>query len=201
MKHIENAIVSMPTKFAREAAAQYLKAVRKRHSEEDRLILKTYREIIKGRQILDLGQVFANLKCDRLGRPPLAICQADQRHVLYRGQNRSGAFAWDKGAICGSWPDINWRAKNYQIKVPLVSNNERSINGAHRGIVPIVPPALRPNTGLHLYHILWEVDHWERVPGDPILLKRIDGLIFAVVAQWDLTPVERAVLSATRSLA
>jgi hypothetical protein len=43
------------------------------------------------------------------------------------------------------------------------------------------------------YHILWEAD-WEDAPVDPILLKQIDGNFFAVIAQWDLTNVERMVL-------
>lgn len=38
---------------------------------------------------------------------------------------------------------------------------------------------------------------WRRVaPADPLLLKHITGRLFAVVAQWDLTEIERAIMNA-----
>ena len=62
-------------------------------------------------------------------------------------------------------------------------------------MVPIVPPQLRPHWGLHNYHILWEAD-WQKVPPrDPALLERIGGDLYAVLAVWDLTELERAVLA------
>ena len=50
-------------------------------------------------------------------------------------------------------------------------------------------------------HLLWE-PRWERrprPPGDPALLKHLAGPLYAVLATWDLTPVEQAVLGVTRS--
>jgi hypothetical protein len=46
--------------------------------------------------------------------------------------------------------------------------------------------------------VLWEAD-WKVhpvPPGDPALLKHIGGDLYAVVAVWDLTPLEQAVLAA-----
>lgn len=61
-------------------------------------------------------------------------------------------------------------------------------------MVPSVPVWLRPEGHLSEYHILWEAE-WEVAPPvDPILLKYVSGPMYAVIAQWDLTPVERAVL-------
>jgi len=64
-------------------------------------------------------------------------------------------------------------------------------------MVPLVPVHLRPKRGLANYHVLWEAE-WERiVPRDPLLLRQIGrGDMWLVVAQWDLTEVERAALSA-----
>lgn len=61
-------------------------------------------------------------------------------------------------------------------------------------IVPIIPANLRPAKALHRYVILWEAD-WEAVPVDPMLLRHLHGDLYVVLAVWDLTPVERAVLN------
>lgn len=63
--------------------------------------------------------------------------------------------------------------------------------------VPTVPPRFVPNGSLHGYYILWEVDKWDEVTPpkrDPMLLKRINANAFVVMAAWDLTDVERAIL-------
>jgi hypothetical protein len=62
-------------------------------------------------------------------------------------------------------------------------------------MVPPVPPGLQPKFGLGNYHILWEAE-WEMVaPKDPALLKHIGGDLYAVLATWDLTEIERTVLA------
>ena len=62
-----------------------------------------------------------------------------------------------------------------------------------KAVVPTIPPDLRPKAKLSNYWILWEAD-WEEVPTDPMLLRHLGGSMYAVMAQWDLTEVERAVL-------
>jgi hypothetical protein len=67
----------------------------------------------------------------------------------------------------------------------------------HRAPVPLIPPHLRPADAYRNYFILWEVKEWKRVaPVDPLLLTHITGHVYAVVAQWDLTPIERAIMNA-----
>ena len=64
-----------------------------------------------------------------------------------------------------------------------------------RALVPTVPPRLRPAGNLDSYHVLFEPE-WQGdpEPADPALLKHIGGDLWAVVATWDLTPLEAAVL-------
>jgi len=60
--------------------------------------------------------------------------------------------------------------------------------------VPLIPVHLRPRKAIDKYHVLWEAD-WNQYPVDPYLLRRFGADAWLVVAAWDLTPVERAVMS------
>ncbi len=56
----------------------------------------------------------------------------------------------------------------------------------------------RPDCDLSKRVILWEAD-WQAAPVDPLLLLPIGGDLYAVEAAWDLSPLERAVISGTRA--
>jgi hypothetical protein len=87
------------------------------------------------------------------------------------------------------------------VRVPLAADDLPSIWtrpwGAARTVVPLIPPKLRPKPRrLRHCHILWEVEAWAPVaPRDPALLRHIRGDLWAVLAVWDLTELERMVLS------
>lgn len=75
--------------------------------------------------------------------------------------------------------------------------------------VPMIPPEVREKVGktalVHRpeYYILWEVEKWETEkqkpvpPADPFLLQPLGDMptdLFAVVAEWDLTDLERLIM-------
>jgi len=60
--------------------------------------------------------------------------------------------------------------------------------------VPHIPPPIRPQIHLRNFHILFEVEKWNEYPVDPYLLRRIEGHLFVVVAEWELTALEAALL-------
>ena len=62
-----------------------------------------------------------------------------------------------------------------------------------KAVVPSIPPRLRPKIAYSNLHILWEAE-WETVPTDPMLLRHLDGALYVVLAVWDLTDLEKAVL-------
>lgn len=73
-------------------------------------------------------------------------------------------------------------------------------SGAWSALVPIVPPKLMPRGRLENYLTLWEVEDWTwrtspSPPGDPALLQHVGGDLYAVLATWDLTELEKLVLS------
>ncbi len=53
---------------------------------------------------------------------------------------------------------------------------------------------------MHAHLILWEVKRWssQRITAepdrDPLLLRQIGGDLYAIMAQWDLTELERLVM-------
>jgi hypothetical protein len=70
--------------------------------------------------------------------------------------------------------------------------------------VPMIPANVRPKTGAEQdWYILWEVEKWADnqrsiIPDlDPYLLKHLGGSLYAVLAEWDLTDLERSIMKAT----
>lgn len=199
--------VTMDRQKAREAFLEYRDAVRIRHDEEDAQIMRGYRALAQGKQVINLRETIAAGGVDERGLPRLAIMQADQRWCYVERTNDGDVtFAsvqrWERAP--------NRRRGIYRLPVAtLPTRDELGLtghpwqwwSGSLRAMVPIVPPALRPAHHLRNYEILWEVERWEkapRPPGDPALLKHIGGELYAVVAVWDLTDLERAVLAGRR---
>jgi hypothetical protein len=93
------------------------------------------------------------------------------------------------------------RSANLTFDVPGI-NVESPIepkNGA--AMVPMVPADVYPSRGLDLskHFVLWEVEDWDAAPPvDPMLLKPIGGNLYAVIAQWNLTEIERVIIAGTR---
>lgn len=198
----------MPVAEAREKVAEYLKSVRSRHSAEDAAILRGYRALAKGHTVIDLP------KCIRLGGvftdgyvaglPRLAVATASHQFVwVERSDNGAVRF------LPGHWRDISSQRRKDVFRMPAQTlpddiprpsrdrNFRFSWSGDYRAMVPVVPPALRPAHSLDGYATLFEVEEWAPdpdAPRDPALLKHIGGDLYAVVATWDLTELERAVL-------
>ena len=172
---------------------QYCKAIRE-NIPNDAEYMKYYKSIknalyylSKGKHILDLSASMKAAGLNDNGWPKLAITKANRAKVFFR---------WDYSVAHfdnGRWKD------NDKISFPI-STWERQPNGRTRQvstIVPKVPVQFLPKGGLHNYYILWEVDKWTlEPPHDPMLLKKIKDSdnLFAVMAVWELTELERAVL-------
>lgn len=194
--------ITMPEADARKAVANYRRALRDgKHEQlrrEDEAILRGYREIARGRKIISLPQAIrAGGENARL-LPKLAIARADEERVhVRRYQDGRLSFAGDFLHPPRS----------------LVTLPERTLSSVgrerwHRGnrwgaleaeaIVPTIPPELRPNAALERYWILFEAEWRNVAPKDPALLRPLGGGLYAVVATWDLTDLERLVLGMTR---
>ncbi len=189
-------LIKMPRTKAREAFLEYRNAVRARHDEEDEALMRGYRAMSQGHQLLDVGQAIHDAPVDADGRVCLGLCRADQKYVYATHWNNGVTFYW--GPARSHWSGLNHRATRSQLRFacPGVKLGTRDA----RGVVPAIPPRLRPHGKLARFHILWEIEDWQDVPGDPLLLRHLQGTLYAVLAQWDLTKLEQAVLRGLRPL-
>ena len=148
-----------------------------------------YRALSKGLRFIDVGEVIKSAGLDHLKRPRLAICRADAARVYFNGRDHgAGEYRTDR------WG--NSRATRRSIVMPpgTFADRDQKRYEPWQAIVPLIPPPLRPPRALSNYHLLWEADWSAAVPHDPILLRRLAGLLFVVLAQWDLTPLEQAIM-------
>ncbi len=189
---MELATITMPGRTkpeqlhaARKAFLEYRAAVRDRHNEEDAQIMRGYKALSQGKQLIHLTDTIKAGGLGKDGRPRLAVMRADQRWChLHR--------AWD-GGFSFTHDGDKWRSRHAQ-RIRFQPGVLKITGSDAKALLPIIPPGLRPNINLSNFHILWEAE-WAAVPPkDPALLRHLGGDLYAVVAVWDLTELERAVL-------
>lgn len=200
---------------ARKAYLEYKRAVLTAARPEERKeyegLWRGYKAIAAGQQVIDLLQTFkaSGVQEDTL-YPCLAICRAHARICRVSMESNGSAVFMDDAR---RWsPGTKHRLKlpvgtlpPYQTRWDTTSGTTRyQINGTLErqrwssdaiAIVPIVPPRLHPRAALEHYHILWDAVWTPAPPKDPLLLRHLGGQLYAIVAHWDLTPLEQAVLA------
>ncbi len=172
--------------------------------KEDEVLMASYREMARGQRLVNIAAAITNAGLDSKKQlPVLAIAMADWKYALLRHDHGFIVFTEKR------WPDWSWRKEKFtspsvaipqgMFKAELTNAEWRkgrdlpNINNA-KAVVPSIPAHLRPAGDLSKYHILWEAVWDTSPPVDPLLLRHVGGFIYSVVAQWDLTPVERSVL-------
>lgn len=212
--------IAMPKTEARKAFLAYRDAVkdhRGRSSDQvrtDEHLMRAYRELARGHQLIRLSEALAaggttTVEWERWGRsgeievPLLACTRADAAFAYTDGIRDSGALTMRGKENIGP----SNRRDRVDVPAGTFARGERSTipwGLCARAMAPLIPPHFRPKRGsLGLYHVLWGPAEWQvhdvpPPPGDPALLRQIDGDLYAVVAIWDLTPVEQAVLGGLR---
>lgn len=184
---------------ARRLYNEYRTALKpKSATVEDEQIMAGYKAIAKGKTILNLAEVMRQAGVDDKGRPHLAISRADQARVQYHSQSFEhsyrptfsppGKYSRRFTSLIVVLPDKTLTRSLWN----SATSHWDSIQCASP--VPIIPPKIRPKN-IRDYYILWEAE-WEDVPVDPMLLRRIHrtALLYAVIATWDLSALERSIL-------
>jgi hypothetical protein len=175
-------------KVMREDAAEMWRKY-KEHREyqkpHDVEIAAIYKQLARGKTVI---RAFDSIRAAGLGAdglPRLAICPAHMTTCFWRP-------ARDQCTFGDRWPRSNARRTVVRMEWPGLDSPKYQ----GEAVVPLIPIHLRPKRGLQNYHILWEAEWTKRYPVDPYLLRRFGGDAWLVVAAWDLTDVERAVMSA-----
>lgn len=186
------ATIKMPGYEARKKRAEYLRAMRGEHTKQDEALKNAFRELAHGRQILDLHHVLRTAGTDDQRRPRLAIARASDETVWFNG---SRWHEYSRMWYFGPYRSVSEHETRINVFLPRDVYPDRAIDApALRAVVPMIPPDIRPpKDKLDDYHILWEAE-WEEMPKDPMLLKHVGANLYTVVATWNLTKLEQAVL-------
>lgn len=143
-----------------------------------------------GHSIINVGDAIASAPRDDKGRPLLAIARADRKQVKF---------------YHGRWPSsytFDCSKQSYQTEslTKIFVRPNLPVASIGFATVPMVPADVRPDTGqLKDWHILFEVEQWHDSsvidpPIDPLLLSHIQGEFYQVIAEWNLTEIERAAM-------
>ena len=197
-------VSEMSQEEAKEQWKRYCGLIKTHPSDHAKTLKKAYHALSKGHEIIDIYKAFKQAGKHENDKPKLAICRAHhQRCIFERRSGGAGAF-WR--------PDVNPRWTNYLPSVALPPalftdwdlekwprRNEWTWETTVQTVVPTVPAEFYPKGQLERYFILWEVEEngWEPVPeppGDPMLLRRLSSNLFTVLAAWDMTELEKAVI-------
>jgi hypothetical protein len=198
------ATVEVDPAEAKAKLAEYEGVLAKDRMVEDEAIGAAYRAAKRGLPIVMLSEVIARGGFfddgPSVGWPRLAIVRADARECWVQTRSR-----WQQNEatfVYGDTADArNFGATVGSHTVAVTLDNERAAGGrrSYRAstVVPVIPPHVRPKRPrLSRFHVLWEVEAWSNVvPRDPALLRHIRGDLWTVQAMWDLTDLERLVLS------
>lgn len=188
------ATIEIPVDEAKERLAEYEAAVRQDRNAEDEAIAAGYRAAARGLPIIRLSQAIADGGWFDDGLPRIAVVRADAQQCWVRVNH----WQAPEQVLFSATPDADNRGAlvgRHTVRVPVKSPARHWTRG--RTVVPVVPPRFRPRPArLRRCHTLWEVESWTpEPPKDPALLRHIRGDLWAVLAVWDLTELERAVLA------
>jgi len=168
-----------------------------------------YNQLRRGNKIIDVWEAVKKAGSLEDGNPKLALIPADQPICIFRkDSNGSGAYGyfgkrreWEQDFVVANQMPNNtfghWKT------IDANDTTNRYVHGIVDRFVkcptPVIPPKflllIPKNHGLGNYHILWEVEKWERIPPrDPMLLKQLTPNMFALLAHWNLTKLERAII-------
>jgi len=195
--------ITMPPEQAREKLAAYRQQLARRADAEYEAAAAGYAALAEGTPLLNITDVIRAAPCDEQGRPKLAVARADREQVRFRWRRRERAsfdthFYNRYGTLRGR------RSAALVVEIdmgrePTLADRVWELGGL--ALVPMVPADVRQKVpgALSDYHVLWEVPAWTPIaPVDPYLLKHVLGDLYAVVAEWDLTELERAIMAGRR---
>jgi hypothetical protein len=190
------------------------KTAKNKNAETYRDLKRVYGHMQKyGGSVIDVVESITKAGLNADNDPKMAIVRADSRVVFCRKYI---------GGNCGFHHEIYWNPFGYNSQPRIIESkrpdvvipsdsfkwtikegfeNNRSDWAIKRATIqapaPLIPAAILnlAQGNLKNYFVLWEVEKWQPIPPrDPMLLKQLTPNLYAVVATWDLTELERAII-------
>ena len=213
--------IEKPIEEAKAEYEKYSKLLKSRHEKELELLKICNYHLKNGRKLIDIFQVLKHVGLDKNDDPKLAIARADWQIVDFTKQRYATGIFHSQMAIAKisgsgifrpstSKEEIRLPMKFYESewKNQYANDPEKlrwdefiPVRGTIEAPVPTIPASLRPDAELKNYYILFEVESWSEflddsgnTGRDPLLLKRLSNNLFVVLAAWDMTDLEKAVL-------
>lgn len=184
--------ITMDQEKARQEYLKYRSSIRERMTNEDIATMRGYKALAKGYALLDLVQAFQQVGLDHQARPRFAIARAHWKRVYLVGHQDGSAEFHSKRDTYNS--KVDERMYIPQGTFPEAIGKHNASSPDNFALVPLVPVFLHPTFPLKNYHVAWEPEWQERPPSDPMLCKHLSGMLFTVIATWDLTGLEKAIL-------
>ena len=209
--------IEIAPEVAQAKLEAYREALAGRHSklveEEYAGAMRGFEELTKGTVLVDPFSAIREAGWRADGRPMLAMARADQRQVQWQIFRDSRVWNQDERRYSGRYAPMSWefrarkdrrsyqRAPSLTILLENITLEPPVAPKSGVAMIPMVPPDVLPPRGCNFskHYILWEVESWDYAPPiDPMLLRPILGDLYAVIAEWNLTELERTIIKGTR---
>ena len=197
-------VIEMPAAEARAHLKEYRTQLHRVADAEYSAIAAGYEELAKGHALLNVANVIRQAPRDEKHRPALAIARADRKQVEVRWSGSQ--VLYDCSAYFDDGGGSRTLIRRFDIGRGFPGQSPWLCRGY--ALVPIVPAGVRTTAGnprLRECFVLWEVEAWSdsqigATPDrDPYLLRHLGGELYTVLAAWDLTELERAVMAGRAS--
>jgi hypothetical protein len=197
--------ITMPAADARAKVESYRALDPHRRTPEDEAALAGYRAIAAGKPVIDLALAMKAAGLNDQGLPRLAIARADERAIRWwaagdSAPNAEGKWVWRSNGGGRFEPGQMVRGSVQRrtriTPLPADTFDRGRVRRVYNveAIAPTIPPEHRPEGRLDRFHVLWEAVWQPAPPVDPLLLRHLGGFLYVVLAEWDLTELEQAVL-------
>jgi hypothetical protein len=181
---------------------------RGRPDPQDRAIAAVYKAAQAGDKLIELSSAIHRGGYHPNGLPRLAVARAGSRVCWAAMRSMVTGSVVHSVEICyADWQNaatqhvVGVRPHTVTVQLPLSTQ----VWAQGTTMVPPIPPRFRPKRALigpdlGAYHVLWEVEQWTMTPSrDPALIQHVAGDVWKVLAEWDLTPLERAAITGMRA--
>lgn len=206
--------IDMPQEEAEAALREWEAELSRSRSDEDAAIAEGYRELARGSRLLRMSDTIRAGGEDDSYKPRLALAPVTAT-TIYLTRWRNGTVRYSvSDRPAGGWkrdvtqsgvivrdvlsgvPD-RWQDDDAAERFRAARVDEQYSGCQWRALVPVVPPRFRA-WGWRGAHVLFEAEwarHTPPAPIDPALVRHLRGDLWVVMGVWDLTELERAVLT------